>query len=57
MREGGGSGTSVRKPGVSALIAADALRPPAQDQRLSVPEPAAFNLGTGAARCLSLTCH
>ena len=29
----GGPRTSVRKPGVSELIAADASRPPAQDQR------------------------
>ncbi len=41
--EGEGAGLELlyRSPEVSALIAADALRPLAQDQRLSVPEPAA----------------
>lgn len=40
MREGGGPGTSVMKPGVSTLVAVDAKRPLTQDQHLPVPEPA-----------------
>lgn len=38
-RQGGGPGTSVWKPGVSPSIAADAMRPPALDWRLSSRSP------------------
>jgi len=48
--EGKGAGLELlyRSPEVSALIAADALRPLAQDQRLSVPEPATAFLAHAA---------
>lgn len=50
--EGEGAGLELlyRSPEVSALTAADALRPLAQDQRLSVPEPAVGDPTTLGAR-------